>query len=83
MNVSPEACERTVGRVTGYLAQCGVALTPAALATVFEVIEEALAEGEEGAVERCLARLPRHFPLPRLHVARAAPPIRRSSIGYG
>ena len=83
MSMEPEVCERTVGRVLAYLARSGVELTPAVLSTAFKIIEEALAQGGDGAVERALQALPRHFPPPRLRPPHAGPPIHRASIGYG
>lgn len=84
MSIEAEDCERTVGRVLAYLSHSGIALTPAVLSTAFRLIEEALIQGEEGAVERILDALPRHFALPQVRAARVAvPPIHRASIGYG
>lgn len=75
--------ELAMGRVLDYLVQCNVEVTPAIMRSVLQTIECALAQGEEGLLQRVLDELPDHIVSAPGPVPAAMPPIHRSHIGYG
>lgn len=75
--------ELALGRVLDYLARHDVEVTPAMLRCALELLEEALAQGEEGLLPRVFDALPRCFEPPLFIISDAAPPLHRRSVGYG
>lgn len=75
-------CEHALERVLAYLRWSGITLTPAVTRAALQVVQEAIADGDDDLFERIMVRLPQRFELLQTDRVQAAPPIHRSSMGY-
>ena len=75
--------EQTLSRVCNYLSAMGVELTHEVTMQAFKLIEAGLASDQEDPLHFVMARVNEHFAIPNPVLPTTAPPITRSSMGFG
>jgi hypothetical protein len=75
--------QQALHRVLGYLAMLGVPITTSIERRALAMIAEAMDSAPEDVLGESMRRLPDYFELPIQHPPHPAPPLHRSSLGYG
>lgn len=80
--MSKAICQQALDRVMAYLRGYGIVPDNHICRTALDVVDAALAEGNEGVMERALDKIPEFFDLPEPYLHAERPPLKRGSIGY-
>ena len=75
--------EQTLARVCNYLSAMGVELNREVTTQALKLIETGLASEQEDPLHFVMARVNEHFAIQNPVLPTTAPPITRSSMGFG
>jgi hypothetical protein len=75
--------EQTLSRVCNYLSAMGVELTREVTMQALKLVEAGLASEHEDPLHFVMARVHEHFAIQNPVLPTTAPPITRSSMGFG
>lgn len=75
--------EQTLSRVCNYLSAMGVELTREMTLQTLKLVEAGLDSEQEDPLHFVMSRLDEHFAIQNPVLPTTAPPIKRSSMGFG
>lgn len=75
-------CQQALDRVMAYLQGYQIESTNEVCRQALQLVDAALAEGEDGVMERAVDKIPDYFELPEPYIPVQRPTLKRGSIGY-
>jgi hypothetical protein len=81
--IAQTLAEQTLSRVCNYLSDMGVELTREVTIQALKLVEAGLTSEQEDPLHFVMARVHEHFAIQKPVLPTTAPPITRSSMGFG
>lgn len=75
-------CQQALDRVMAYLRGYQIEPTNEVCRQALQLVDVALAEGEDDVMQRAVDKIPQFFELPEPYIPVQRPTLKRGSIGY-